>query len=440
MSQNSPKRILILGGGFAGLDTALHLEKIFAKDKDVEITLVNKNNYFVYTPMLAEVVASSIDAKHTVSSLREFFNKVTFKELEVRSIDLTKRIVNCYHCNVCEIFNLEYDYLVIALGTVTSFHNTAGAEDNSFPLKNVYDAKILRSHVIDMFEHADLEKDPNERRHLLTFVVVGGGYTGVEVAAELNDYIHTSSRFYRNVHPDEVKVIIADHGPRIMREMSEGLADYAQNLLQARGMEIHLKTGVSSVLPNKVELDNGVTILTNTVIWAAGTSPHPVIKSLPCEKDKGGGIIVNEYLEVPDFPGVWALGDCAHIPDPKTGNPCPPTGQHAVREAKRVAYNIEATVKGGDKKPFQYTTQGMLAPLGHRSAVAEIKGFKFSGFFAWFLWRTIYLIKLPGWDRKIRVAIDWTLDLFFPRDIVQFRVPTRSRRQEEHIGTEESYS
>jgi len=436
MSQDPTKRILILGGGFAGLDTALHLEKIFAKDKDVEITLVNNNNYFVYTPMLAEVVASSIDAKHTVSSFREFFNKVTFKELEVRSIDLIKRIVNCYHCNVCEIFNLEFDYLVVALGTVTSFHNTTGAEDNSFPLKNVYDAKVLRSHVIDMFEHADLEDDPNKRRQLLTFVVVGGGYTGVEVAAELNDYIHTSRRFYRNVRPDEVKVIVVEHGPRIMREMSAGLADYAQGLLRERGMEIHLNKGVSSVLPNKVELDNGVTILTNTAIWAAGTSPHPVIKSLPCEKDKGGRIIVNEYLEVPDFPGVWALGDCAHIPDPKTGEPYPPTGQHAVREAKQLAYNIAATIREGDKKPFQYTTQGMLAPLGHRSAVAEIRGFKFSGFFAWFLWRTIYLIKLPGWDRKIRVAIDWGLDLFFPRDIVQLRVPTRSRQQLEHQDTE----
>src|SRR3972149_4094284 len=230
MSQDPTKRILILGGGFAGLDTALHLEKVLAKDKDVKITLVNKNNYFIYTPMLAEVVASSIDAKHVVSPIREFFNKVSFKELDVRSVDLTKRIVNCYHCNVCEIFNLPYDYLVIALGTVTSFHNTAGAEDNSFPLKNVYDAKLLRSHVIDMFEHADLETDPNERRHLLTFVVVGGGFTGVEVAAGLNGYIDTCRRSSRNVHPDEVKGIVVEHGPRIMREMSEGLADYAQGL------------------------------------------------------------------------------------------------------------------------------------------------------------------------------------------------------------------
>jgi NADH dehydrogenase len=426
MPGNSRKRILILGGGFAGLDTALSLERIFSKDKNVDITLVNQNNYFVYTPMLAEVVGSSIDAKHAVCPIREFFNKVSFKELDVKSIDLRNRVVNCFHCSICNInLNLEYDYLAIALGSITSFHNTPGADEYSFPLKNVNDAKVLRSHVIDMFEHAELETDPDKRRRFLTFVVAGGGYTGVEVAAELNDFIHKSRRFYRNVRPDEVKVIIVDHGSRIMHEMSESLASYGEKLLRQRGMEIYLKTGVTNVTLDRVEFDSGKIIPTMTLIWAAGTAPHPVVESLPCAKDKGGRIVVNEYLEVSDWPNVWAIGDCAHIPNQETGNPYPPTAQHAVREGRRLAYNIEAAIYGKEKKPFQYVTEGMLAPLGHRSAVAEIKGFKFSGFFAWFLWRSIYLAKLPGLDRKLRVALDWALDLFFPRDIVQLKIVRR---------------
>jgi NADH dehydrogenase len=209
-----------------------------------------------------------------------------------------------------------------------------------------------------------------------------------------------------------------------MPEISEDLAAYAIDKLQKRGIEFRLKTKIVGATPDRVELDSGDYIPTNTLIWTAGITPDPIIGTLQCERDKRGRIIVDEYLEVPSWPGVWALGDCAHIPDPKTGNPYPPTAQHAIREAKQTAHNIAATIRDKDrnKKPFQYTAIGTLAPLGHRTAVAEIKGFKFSGFFAWWLWRTIYLSKLPGLDRKIRVAFDWTLDLFFPRDIVQLKV------------------
>lgn len=417
------KRILILGAGYAGLDTARHLEKICDKDADVEITLVNQTNYLVFTPMLAEVVASSIDAKHVVIPLRELFEKVSFKELEVHSIDFKERRVTASHCMVkCESYSLEYDYLVLALGSVTGFHGVPGAAEYSFPLKHLHDAMVLRNHVLGMFEHADVEQDSHARRQLLTFVVIGGGYTGIEVAAELNEFAQSNRRFYRNVRPDDVKVIVIDPGPRIMHEINESLAAYALGLLRKRGMEFRLQTRVKSVTPDTVELDDGTNISTTTAIWAAGTAPQPVIGTLPC-KHIGGRIVVNEYLEVPEWPGVWAIGDCAHVPDPKTGNPYPPTAQHAVREGKQAAHNIAAAIWGKDqgKYPFQFSTIGMLAPLGHRSAVAEIKGFKISGFFAWFLWRAIYLGKLPGWDRKLRVALDWALDLFLPRDMVQLQ-------------------
>ncbi len=429
MSDKATKRIVIVGGGFAGMYTALHLEKIFTKDKDVEITLLNRDNFFLFTPMLSEVPSSSIEAKHVIAPIRAFFSKVSFQEVEVHSIDLNNHIVTASHCPGCKIYNMEYDYLVLALGSVTSFYGLPGVAKNSFPMKTLSDAMAIRNHVIDMFEHADLEKDAQMRRQLLTFVVAGGGFAGVETAAELNDFAQTSRKYFRNIRPDEVKIILVESSSRIMPEISEDLAAFALKRLRKRGIEFCLQTKIVSAAPDKVELDNSVDhIPTNTLIWVAGTAPHPIIGTLPCEKDKRGRIIVNEYLEVPDWPGVCALGDCARIPDPKTGNPYPPTAQHAVREGKQAAQNISAIIqgKGEDKKPFQYTPLGTLAPLGHITAVAEIKGFKFSGFFAWWLWRTIYLSKLPGLDRKIRVALDWTLNLFFPRDIVQLKVFMKS--------------
>jgi len=429
MTDNESKRILILGGGFAGLDAAQQLEKIFSEDEEVEITLVNQNNYLVFTSMLAEVVASSIDAKHVVIPIRECLKKASFKELEIQKIDLEKKTVTGFHHHTGEMFEIAYGYLVIALGSITGYHGVPGAEEYSFPLKDLSDAMILRSHVIDMFEYADLEEDRESRRKLLTFVVVGGGYTGIEVAAELNDFVESSQRFYKSVGTDEVKVLVVDPGTRIMHEMSEGLADYGLNLLRKRGMEFLLQTRVKAVTSDRVEFEDGNFVETRTPIWAAGTAPQPAVRKLPCANERGR-IEVNQYLEVPNFPGVWALGDCAQIPDPQTGKPYPPTAQHATREGKRVAFNVAAAVKRKDKgkKPFKYKAMGMLAPLGRRSAVAEILGLKFSGFIAWFMWRSIYLSKIPGWDRKFRVAIDWFFDIFLPRDIVQLKFLVRPKQ------------
>ncbi len=428
MPDKNSKRVLILGGGFAGLEAAETLEKIFSKNDDVEIDLVSKDNYLVFTSMLAEVVSSSIEAKHVVIPLRECLKKATFKELEVQSIDLKKKVANCYHFHTQESFSLEFDYLVIAMGSITGYHNVPGAEEYSFPLKNLADAMVLRSHVIDMFERADLEQDPEVRKRLLSFVVVGGGYTGIEVAAELNDFVSFSRRFYKHVKADEVKVIVIDPGDRIMHEMSEGLAEYGLSLLKKRGMEFHLQTRVAGVSADAVEIEGAGKIDTHTAIWAAGTAPQPVVAALPIA-DKRGRIEVNEFMEVPDYPGVWALGDCAVVPDPHSGKPYPPTAQHAIREGARVAHNVAAAINGkeDERRAFIFQTQGMLAPLGHRSAVAEIKGFRFSGFFAWLMWRAIYLGKLPGWDRKIRVSIDWFLDIFLPKDMVQLKFLMKGR-------------
>ncbi|HKQ32495.1 MAG TPA: FAD-dependent oxidoreductase, partial [Thermodesulfobacteriota bacterium] len=301
MTDTVTKRVLILGGGFAGLEVAQNLEKIFRQRDDVEITLVNQNNYLIFTSMLAEVVSSSIEATNIVIPLRECLKKASFKELIADSIDLGIKTVTFHRADTHELKTLEYDYLVLAMGSVTGFHGVEGAGEYSFPLKNLADAMELRSHVIDMFEMADLEEDHDVRRSLLTFTVVGGGYTGIEVAAELNDYVGASRRFYRNVKPDEVKVVVIDPGDRIMHEMSEGLAEYGLALLKKRGMEFRLKTRISKVTPGSVETADGGKIGTHTAIWAAGTSPQSVIASLPCADPKGR-IEVNEYMEVPGYP------------------------------------------------------------------------------------------------------------------------------------------
>ena len=429
MSENSA-RVLILGAGFAGMYAAMRLEKLFKEEKNVEITLINRDNFFLFTPMLAEVVSSSIEAKHVISPVREFFDKVSFQEAEIFSVDFEKRIVTASHCSTCGEYDLEYDHLIISPGSVTNFYGLPGVAENSFPLKTLADAMHLRNHVIDMFEYADLERDPDLRRRLLTFVVAGGGFAGIEVAAELNDFLLIARRFYKNIHPDEVLLVVVVSSSRIMPEISGDLASYALRKLKEQGIEIRLNTRIKKASADEVNLDNGENIPTNTLIWTAGTAPDPIIKTLPCEKDKKGRIIVNEYLEVPGWPGVMALGDCASIPDPVTGKTYPPTAQHAVREGELVAQNLSAMIQGRNdlKKPFKFSALGTLAPLGHRTAVAEIMGFKLSGFFAWWLWRTIYLFKLPGWDRKIRVALDWTLDLFLTRDIVQLKVFMKGRK------------
>jgi NADH dehydrogenase len=415
-------RIVILGGGFAGVYTALYLEKHLSGDKSVEVVLISDENFMLFTPMLAEVPSSAIEAKHIVSPLRAFFRKVKVQNREVYSIDLNRRALVAAHCPACEQEELGFDYLVLALGSRPNSHGVPGVADHALPMKSLNDAMVLRNHVIDVFEHADLQPDSLVRRRLLTFVVAGAGFAGVETIAELKDFSHEAHSFFSNIRPEEVTVLLVHPGPRILPELSEDLAAYALKKLQGKGIEVRLNSRVARATSDYVELDGGERIPTRTLIWTAGVSAHPLVAALPCPKTKQGKIISNEYLEVPGCPGVWALGDCASVPDLHTGRPCPPTAQHAIRQASFAGHNIVSSLRGTMKKRFLYKPLGVLACLGRRSAVAEIWRLRFSGFFAWWLWRTVYLLKLPGVERKVRVALDWTLDLFFRRDIVLLKV------------------
>jgi NADH:ubiquinone reductase (H+-translocating) len=420
-------RIVVLGGGFGGVYAARRLERLLARRPDVEITLVSRDNFFLFTPMLHEVAASDLDITHIVSPLRTLLRRTQIVIADVEAIDVEHRSVTVSHGFERHDHQLPYDHLVIALGSMTNFYGLPGLEQRALTMKTLGDAIHLRNRVIAALEEADTECAAG-RDGLLTFVVAGGGFAGVETIAGLNDFVREALRFYPRLTPDRIRMVLVHSGGTILPELGDSLGAYAQAKLGARGIEIVTNAKVSGVTASAVLLGDGRSIPTRLVVWTAGTSPHPLLHDLPCPLDRGR-LVVDETLAVPEWPGVWALGDCAVVPDRRTGRPHPPTAQHALREAKTVAENIAAVVFGRPLRAFDFRTIGQLAAIGRRTGVARVFGLNFSGFFAWWLWRTIYLSKLPRLEKKCRVAIDWTLDLIFAKDFVQFltvRAPVMS--------------
>ncbi len=421
------RRIVILGGGFAGLAVAQRLNQIFARDNSVEVLLVSESNYLLFTPMLAEVASSSVEGRHISSPMRAFFpasgpgrqQRVRFQHAQVVGIDPAREIVTVVACDGCAPQEIPYDHLVLALGGRPHYFGLPGIKENGFTLKSLEDAESLRDHVISQFERADVIDDPKERRRLLTFVVAGGGFSGIETVAELADFAASVLRFYPTIRPNEPRFVLVHAQDRILPEIGPELAKYALQKLQARGIEFELNARVTSASRTAVTLHDGRVIPTRTLVWTAGNQPNPLLRELCCELDSRGAVIVDETLRVKDTTNVWAAGDCAHVADPHTGRPYPATAQHALREGRVLADNIAAVLRSRPLKPFRFRTLGTLVALGHRTAVAEIRGWKFSGLLAWLMWRAIYWSKLPGAEKKIRVFLDWTIDLFFPRDIVQ---------------------
>ena len=426
-------RILVLGGGFGGIYAAMHMEKVFRGNTGVEITLVSRDNFFLFTPMLHEVAASDIDITHIVSPLRTLLRRTTVLVGKVEIIDLPRRVVTVSHGFESHQHQVEYDQVVIALGSTTNFYGLEGLEQHALTMKSLGDAIHLRNRVIATLEEADGECAAGEDG-LLTVLVAGGGFAGVETIAAVNDFVRDALKFYPRLNERRIRMVLVHSGDVILPELGAELGAYAQHKLGERGVEIITNAKVAAVDASGVTLGNGRRIPSRLVVWTAGTSPHPLLSDLPCDLDRGR-IIVNETLAVPGWPGVWALGDCAVVPDSRTGKRHPPTAQHALREAKTVARNIAAVLEGRAPTAFDFKTIGQLAAIGRRTGVARVFGCNFSGFIAWWLWRTIYLSKLPRLDRKIRVAIDWTLDLIFAKDLVQFlaeRAPVMSTQIVEH--------
>ena len=431
----TPKKIVIVGGGFGGVYTARYLEKLLPAT-EARISLINRENYFVFQPLLPEVLSGSIGIVDTVSPIRRLLGRTELYVREIEEIDTRKGVVRLAPGVRPTSLELAFDYLVIAGGNVTNLASLPGLAEHAFPFKTLGDALRLRNHVLQVVEEAATEPDPEYRRQMLTFVVAGGGFSGVEVVAELNDFLRRAVHSFRSIDPKEIRCVLIHSRKRILPEITPGLADYAQRLLLKRGVELVLNARLASATAERVVLSDGEAIPTRTVVATVPSSLSPLLRHIACDFVKGR-LSVNTQLELQGLPEglngrAWALGDCAYI-TMSDGEVAPPTAQHATREAKTVADNITAAIRGQAGREFQFAGLGKLGSLGHHSAVAEVFGLKISGFLAWFLWRTIYLMKLPGLDRKLRVATDWTTSLFFPADIVQLRTESSSTVENEYF-------
>ena len=466
------KRIVILGGGFGGVTVLKKLQTHFQTDVSVDIAMVSKDNYLLFTPMLHEIASGMIETRHIVTPIREFCNRSCFYCATVKNIDLEKKKVSIRSSTssvsaLAEIIggssinlsttatnflesktqsHLYYDYLVIALGSETKFFGMSDIQQNAFTIKTINDAINLRNHIIYLLEQADqllLSALPTAdvdntygyidnaktlaelQKKILTFVIAGGGFAGVETAGEINDFIRDSVKeYYHNIESNNIRVIIVHSGDRLLPEMSKELAEFALERLHKSGIEIILNQLVIGATPNTVSLKDGTIMPTKTIIWSGGVAPSSLLTGISCEHDhKSGRIIVDKYLELSNYKEVYALGDCAHIIDPNSGDPYPPTAQHAIREGAVVANNIIASIEGrlGDRKTFDYKTKGMMASIGKRTGIGNLLGIEVQGILAWLIWRGYYLVHLPTFQKKIRVLADWILDIFFKRDVTMLK-------------------
>jgi NADH dehydrogenase len=418
-------RIVILGGGFAGMTTAENLEREFGADVSVSLTLVSEANALLFTPMLAEVAGSSLEPSHISTPLRTSLHRTDVVRGRVTRVDIERRRVVVASPHSADDQEVSYDHLVFALGSVSNYFGNDNVRNSSFDFKSLMDAIRIRNHVIDMFERADRETDESVRRALLTFVIAGGGFAGVELAGAVNDFARGILADYPHLRPDDVNVTLVHARDVILPELSPTLGDYARRSMEARGVHFELGRRVVDAQPGMVVLDNRE-IPARTLVWTAGTTPNPLMREAGLELDKRGAALVDKTLAIAGRNGLWALGDCAAVVDGKTSKPCPPTAQFALREGRVLARNIKAAVQGGECEPFHFDSLGALCVVGHHTACAELnlpwpirKSVRFSGLLAWLMWRGIYLSKLPGLERKVRVLIDWIIELFFPRDIVQ---------------------
>lgn len=416
------KRFLILGGGFAGAAVAQELARLLPDPSNGEICLIDQDNYLLFTPMLTEAAGGELETRHIVSPLRAFAPRVRFLQGRITSIDLGKRSVEVATGTPAldpgeQTFTA--DHLILALGSVTNFHNTPGAAEHSISMKTLADARQAFERVSACLESAALEPDDAKRRQLLTFVVAGGGFTGVETMAAINDLVrnHVANFTAKSTGAgaEVVRTVIVEPGSRLLPELSEELAVYAAKKLQDRGVELMLNTSITAASDTAITLKTGETIPARTFIWAAGVTPSPLIGTLPAKKGKHHGLVVEGSCQVADHEGFWALGDCAEIPDPKSGSTYAPTAQNATREGKLVARNIVRYLRGEPTKPFRFTPLGELALVGRRSGVARIYGLNFSGLLAWAMWRAVYLAKMPGIGQQGRILGDWVLDAVFGR-------------------------
>lgn len=410
-------RVVIVGGGFAGVSVAQRLERRLSRRDDVEIVLVSDSNYQLFTPMLAGVAAGTLQERHIGAPIRAAVRRTIHRHAALESIDADGRRIEIRPEGSGAI-SLPYDHLVLAVGSVPDFRDLPGVQRYALPLKTLSHAVRLRAHVIRQLELADVETSPGVRRRRLTVVVAGGGFAGAELIAEIRDMAHGLRRYFPQLDPAEFRFVLVHAQDRILPELQPRLAALALRRLREKDIEVRLTVRVAEVTAEQVTLDDDTVIDAATVVWTAGNAPNPLVRRLGFALAHGG-LACEPTMLVRGQDRVWALGDCAAIPDPAAPERYyPPTAQHAVQEGAAVADNIVAVLDGRPPKPFRFRTIALLVTLGHQDGAAQIGGRLLSGRLAWALWRGVYLAKLPGLEKKIQVALDWLFDLFFPRDVV----------------------
>jgi NADH:ubiquinone reductase (H+-translocating) len=422
LANPDPVRVVVLGGGFGGVYTALHLERLAARGAPLEISLVNRENYMVFQPMLAEVIAGDVGILDTVTPLRQLLAGTNLFVREIEGVDIERRVVTLGAGLTPQTHELEFDHLVLALGNVTDFRGVTGLPEHALPFKTLADSVRIRNHVINVLEQSSVVSDADVRRTMLTFVVAGGGFSGTEVAAGLNDFVRGAVRDYRSIPLEEVRIVLVHSGSNVLeRELTPRLASYATKALSEQGIELVLGERLVAASPHGAVLSDGRRISTRTLISTVPSSPNPVAEQIGLPTVRGR-LDCEATMAVKGCDRVWAVGDCALIPT-RGGEPSPPTAQHAIRQAKLLASNILAAHTGAQPRPFTFNGLGKLGALGHHRAVAELPGgVRIAGLPAWLMWRGIYWSKLPGAARKIRVGISWVSDLVLPANPVQLNL------------------
>ena len=436
------KKIVILGSGFAAVECARQLESKFGNDPEIELVMIGEDNFLLFTPMLPQVASGMIETRHIVFPIRTICKKTKFYEGRIKNIDPYGKLVTLWGTGDKRSISIHYDFLVVALGSETNFFGMADVEKNAYTMKTLNDAVMLRNRIIDMLEQAENETNPILRKSFLNFVVVGGGFAGIETAGELMDLLLDVRKYYPTIHKEDLKVIVLEAMGEILPGFNKKLANFAKEKLVERGIDIKLKKAVTSFDGNEVtiksldetpkdsidqsEIDS---IITKTLIWTAGVTPVNTIKRSMFKTEKGK-LIVNDFLEVTNFPGVFAIGDCALFVDPVTNRPLPPTAQIAESQAKMAAKNLISLIQNSEQEKFIYHSKGQMAIIGKRSGIATFLGVNISGFLAWLIWRNVYLSKIPTFDKKTRVFLDWVIDLFFDRDVSRLKLMKRETEKE----------
>ncbi|HVY83407.1 MAG TPA: NAD(P)/FAD-dependent oxidoreductase [Steroidobacteraceae bacterium] len=416
------KSLVIIGGGFAGTRTAQALEH--ALPPDWTLTLVSQENFITFNPLLPEVVGASILPGHVIAPHRQMVHCSHVCMAQVTDIDTANRTI---HYLGEGPGTLRYDQLVLACGTNANLDIIKGMGQYALPLKTLGDALFLRNRVIARLEQAELQPAAEQRRWLLTFVVVGGGFSGVETAGELVDFLYASLRYYKRIRREDLRIVLLHSGERLLPELSASLGRFTERKMRKRGIEVRLGVRAVRVTDRDVQLDSGDTVAGGTVICTIGTEPNPLLEQIPAVKNRGR-LVVNPDFSVPGVDGVWAAGDCAAVLNARDGQIAPPTAQLAEAQARQLAANIIAKLKGAPTRPFRYRAKGQLSAIGHNKAVAEIFGVKISGFVAWLMWRGLYLLRIPTFARKTRLFLEWNWAMLFPPDIAHLGYRRTHRR------------